>query len=60
MRIDYTKSLQYNYELAKQLKALRHKGILIIGSGNIVDNLGMADFANFNKDNYGYDWAFEG
>jgi 4,5-DOPA dioxygenase extradiol len=59
LSIDYTKPPQYHYELSKQLKALRHKGILIIGSGNIVHNLGMADFANFNKDNYGYDWAFE-
>ncbi|PWA05859.1 4,5-DOPA-extradiol-dioxygenase [Flavobacterium psychrotolerans] len=59
MSIDYTKSGQYHFELAQKLSALRHKGILIIGSGNIVHNLGLVDFRNFDKDNYGYDWAIE-
>lgn len=59
LSIDYTKPAQYHYELAQKLSILRNKGILIVGSGNIVHNLKMADFANFNKDNYGYDWAFE-
>ncbi len=59
LSIDYTKPAQYHYELAQQLNSLRHKGILIIGSGNIIHNLGMVDFANLHKDNYGYDWAIE-
>ncbi len=59
LSIDYTKPPQYHFDLAKQLSALRQKGILIIGSGNIVHNLGLVDFPNFNKDNYGYDWAIE-
>jgi 4,5-DOPA dioxygenase extradiol len=59
MSIDYTKSGQYHFELAKKLSALRSKGILIIGSGNIVHNLRLVDFHNFDKDNYGYDWAIE-
>jgi 4,5-DOPA dioxygenase extradiol len=59
LSIDYTKPAQYHFELAQQLQSFRHKGILIVGSGNIVHNLGMADFANFNKDNYGFDWAIE-
>ena len=40
MSIDYTKSAQYHYELAKELSRLRDKGVLIIGSGNMVHNLG--------------------
>lgn len=57
--IDYTKPGQYHFELAQKLSALRTKGILIIGSGNIVHNLGLVDFQNFDRDNYGYDWAIE-
>jgi 4,5-DOPA dioxygenase extradiol len=59
LSIDYTKSGQYHFELAQKLSALRTKGILIVGSGNIVHNLGLVDYRNFDKDNYGYDWAIE-
>ena len=59
MSIDYTKSGQYHFELAQKLSALRTKGILIVGSGNIIHNLRMVDFRNINTDNYGYDWAVE-
>jgi 4,5-DOPA dioxygenase extradiol len=59
MSIDYTKSGQYHFELAQKLSALRTKGILILGSGNIIHNLRMVDFRNFDNDNYGYDWAIE-
>lgn len=57
--IDYTREAEYHFKLAKQLSALRHKGVLIIGSGNIIHNLGLIDFQNFNKVNYGFDWALE-
>ena len=50
-------SLQYFYDLAKQLNPLREKGILIIGSGNIVHNLRVADMYNTNAKPY--DWAIE-
>ncbi len=59
MSIDYTKSGQYHFELAQKLSALRSKGILIVGSGNIIHNLRMVDFRNINTENYGYDWAVE-
>lgn len=59
LSIDYTKPASYHFALANQLSALRNKGILIIGSGNIIHNLGLVDFKNFEKDNYGYDWAIE-
>ncbi|HEY9221922.1 MAG TPA: 4,5-DOPA dioxygenase extradiol [Lutibacter sp.] len=59
LSIDYTKPAQVHFELAQRLNELRHKGILIIGSGNIIHNLGLVDFRNFDKDNYGYDWAIE-
>ena len=59
LSIDYTKPAQYHFELAQKLTKLRDKGILIIGSGNIVHNLGLVDFHNFHKDDYGFDWAIE-
>lgn len=42
-----------------QKNTIIKEGILIIGSGNIVHNLRMVDWANFDKDNYGFDWAIE-
>ncbi len=59
LSIDYTKPAQYHYELAQKLQKLRERGILIIGSGNIVHNLRLVDFNNMNKVDYGYDWAQE-
>ena len=55
LSLDYYKPLSYHYELAKELAVLRDKGVLIVGSGNIVHNLGKVDFS-INK---GYDWADE-
>ena len=59
MSIDYTQGAQYHYDLAKELASLRKKGILIIGSGNMVHNLGMVAWDKLNTDSYGYDWAIE-
>ena len=59
MSIDFTKPAQYHFELSQKLKKLRHRGILIIGSGNIVHNLRLVDWQNFDKDNHGHDWAIE-
>ena len=55
----YHNDLKQFFELAQKLQSLRHKGVLIIGSGNIVHNLRLGVFRNFDKDNYGYDWAIE-
>ncbi len=54
LSIDMTKPIQFHYDLGKELAALRAKGVLIIGSGNIVHNLYQAqEGAN------AYDWAQE-
>ncbi len=59
MSLDYTKTAQFHYELAKQLSMFRKKGILIIGSGNMVHNLGMISWDNMDESKFGYDWAIE-
>lgn len=59
LSIDYNKPPQYHYDLAKQLALLRKKGVLIIGSGNMVHNLRMIAWNKINEPNYGFDWAIE-
>jgi len=59
LSLDYSKDPQFHYDLAKEISALRRKGILIIGSGNMVHNLRMVAWDRLNDDEYGYDWALE-
>lgn len=58
MSLDYSQTPQYHYELAQQIKSLREKGVLVIGSGNMVHNLGMVEWRRLNE-TFGYDWALE-
>ncbi len=59
LSLDYGQSPQYHYELAKELSPLRNKGVLIIGSGNMVHNLRMVNWKRLHEVDYGYDWAIE-
>ena len=59
LSIDYTKGPQYHYDLAKQLYDLRKKGVLIIGSGNMVHNLRVVSWQNINNPGFGFDWALQ-
>lgn len=56
MSMDINKSPKEHYALAKELATLRKKGVLIIGSGNMVHNLRML---NWQRQETGYDWAIE-
>jgi 4,5-DOPA dioxygenase extradiol len=59
LSIDYHKPAEYHYALAAELQELRKKGVLIMGSGNMVHNLRMAAFDKIQEPDYGYDWAIE-
>ncbi|MFT3846562.1 MAG: 4,5-DOPA dioxygenase extradiol [Lacibacter sp.] len=57
LSIDYTKNPQWHYDLTKELYSLRKKGVLILGSGNMVHNLRMVAWDKLDAPEYGYDWA---
>jgi 4,5-DOPA dioxygenase extradiol len=59
LSIDYTKPARWHYELAHELSWLRKKGVLLVGSGNMVHNLGMIAWDKMTTDNYAYDWTTE-
>lgn len=59
LSIDFTKPSSYHYELAKELYALRRRGILIIGSGNMVHNLRMIAWDKLETPGFGFDWALQ-
>jgi 4,5-DOPA dioxygenase extradiol len=42
MSINYNANPEYHYHLGQQLKALREKGVLVIGSGSLIHNLSLA------------------
>lgn len=58
--LDHDLSPQQHMELARQLAFLRTKGVLVLGSGNMIHNLRMVNVkgGDFNAE-HGYDWAFE-
>ena len=53
LAIDETKPPQFHYDLGRKLAPLRDRGILIVGSGNIVHNLRVLDFDAKSV----YEWA---
>ena len=59
MSLDYTKPPKYHYELARELAALRERGVLIVSSGNMVHNLRKVAWNRLNEVDYAYDWARE-
>ena len=53
LSLDSTRPPALHYELALGLEPLRDQGVLILGSGNVVHNLRLADFGRED----GHDWA---
>jgi len=56
LSIDASKSPDFHFKLATELTVIREKGVLIIGSGNIVHNLYKMDFDLEAKP---FDWAID-
>ena len=54
LSIDYNQSPQEQYEMMSQIRILREKGVLFLGSGNIVHNL-----REVRMDNKPYDWSID-
>jgi 4,5-DOPA dioxygenase extradiol len=54
LSVDYTKPASFHYELARRLAPLRRRGVMIVGSGNVVHNLGMLEY---ERDAKPFDWA---
>lgn len=59
LSIDYYAKPEYHYELGKQLKSLREKGVLIIGSGALIHNLQLAMKKMQTNDMTLYGWEME-
>lgn len=57
LSMDYDRAPEDHYALAKQLKALRDRGVLIVASGNVVHNL--RQMQRGAGGNQAYDWALE-
>ncbi|MCB2204463.1 4,5-DOPA dioxygenase extradiol [bacterium] len=59
LSLDVTKPPQYHFELARELDFLRSRGVLIVGSGNIVHNLRRVAWEHLDKKEYAFDWSIE-
>jgi 4,5-DOPA dioxygenase extradiol len=59
LSLDATKDAQYHYDLAQQLAVLRKKGVLIVGSGNMVHNFQYAQMGPNGLSENALDWAVE-
>ena len=57
LSMDYSRAPEDHYALAQQLKSLRERGVLIVGSGNIVHNLRQMQRGAAGSQ--AYDWALE-
>ena len=57
--LDRGKDAAAHYELGKELAQIRRRGILVVGSGNIIHNLRQVSWPHINTVGFGFDWAEE-
>lgn len=54
LSMDLNQPPSIHYEMGERLRQLRDEGVLIVGTGNVVHNLGMLSFAHVDS---GFEWA---
>jgi 4,5-DOPA dioxygenase extradiol len=59
LSLDATKPLAWHFDFARQLRFLRERGVLIVGSGNVVHNLRLSMPRFMQQDARPHDWAVE-
>lgn len=57
LSIDYSRPAGYRHAIGRDLAALRSRGVLIVGSGNVVHNLGGTDRAEGTRAAASWPWA---
>jgi len=56
LSLDARRGFKEHLQLGQEIKKLRERGVLVLGSGNIVHNLGRVDWESPHE---AYDWAVE-
>jgi 4,5-DOPA dioxygenase extradiol len=59
LSIDWARTIDFHFEFARALRPLRDRGVLILGSGNIVHNLRLSMPRFMTGDARPFDWAVE-
>lgn len=60
LSLDISQPASHHFSLGAQLRSLRDKGVLILGSGNIVHNLGRLDWQDVDAAPFEWSAEFDG